>query len=279
MSRAGFDGKLGDEWNEEAMAWLSLARRSAPLWLRLGLPISLIIALAIGFISFLNYYNYRKTYQQLNVARIMVVARDLRQAIESGLNVGLAPRSNTQLATSLAVAKDHTDGVRFAVVIDEAAKRLVGAGDAAANQEWLRRLQRVGEELSWLGEDDDTYQVGLPYRNSFGVSVGAVVLGYDKIASDRATAAMAFTLFVDWVGAVLLLTTLTVLGTWRLTRELESELTQAEAALAHTVSDEPVGDLRLPVLGEEIARGIPGFIERSRAAVAALGGRIAKPAQ
>jgi len=278
MSRAGFDGKLGDEWNEEAMAWLSLARRSAPLWLRLGLPISLIIALAIGFISFLNYYNYRKTYQQLNVARIMVVARDLRQAIESGLNVGLAPRSNTQLAASLAVAKDHIDGVRFAVVIDETAKRLVGVGDAAANQDWLRRLQRVGEELSWLGEDDDTYQVGLPYRNSFGVIVGAVVLGYDKVAIDRATAAMAFTLFVDWVGAVLLLTTLTVLGIWRLTRELDSELTQAEAALAHALSDEPVGDLRLPVLGEEIARGIPEFIERSRAAAAALGGSAPKPA-
>ena len=117
------------------MAWLLLGRRSAPLWLRLGLPISLIIALAIGFISFLNYYNYRKTYQQLNVARIMVVVRDLRQAIESGLNVGLAPRANTPLATSLAVAKDHIEGVRFAVVIDEAAKRLVEVGGAAANQD------------------------------------------------------------------------------------------------------------------------------------------------
>src|SRR5262245_34242748 len=156
------------------MAWLLLARRSAPLWLRLGLPISLIIALAIGFISFLNYYNYRKTYQQLNVARIMVVARDLRLAIESGLNFGLAPRSNTQLATSLAIAKNRTDGVRFAVVIDEAAERLVAVGEAATNQDWLRRLRGVGSELSWLGEDDRTYQVGLPYRNSFGVLVGAV---------------------------------------------------------------------------------------------------------
>jgi hypothetical protein len=90
---------------------------------------------------------------------------------------------------------------------------------------------------------------------------------------------MAFTLFVDWVGAVLLLTTLTVLGIWRLTRELESELTQAEDALAHALSDEPVGDLRLPVLGEEIARGVPEFIERSRAAAAALGGSLPKPAQ
>jgi hypothetical protein len=258
------------------MAWLLLARRSAPLWLRLGLPISLIIALAIGFISFLNYYNYGKTYRQLIVARIMVVARDLRQAIESGLNVGLAPRSNTQLAAALAVAKDHIEGVRFAVVIDEAAKRLVGVGDAAANQDWLQQLQRLGEELSWLGKDDDTYQVGLPYRNSFGVIVGAVVLGYDKAVIDRATAAMAFTLFVDWVGAVLLVTTLTVLGIWRLTRELESELTQAEDALAHALSDEPVGDLRLPVLGEEIACGIPEFIGRSRAAAAALDGSIPK---
>jgi hypothetical protein len=248
------------------------------LWSRLGLPISLTIALAIGFVSFLNHYNYRKTYQQLNVARIMVVARDLRQAIESGLNVGLTPRSNTQLATSLAFAKDHIEGVRFAVVIDETAKRLVGVGDAPADQDWLRRLQRAGEELSWLGEDENTYQVGLPYRNSFGVNVGAVVLGYDKAAIDRATA-MAFTLFVDWVGVVLLLATLTVLGIWRLTRQLESELTQADEALAHAISNEPVGDLRLPVLGEEIARGIPEFIERSRAAAAALDGRTAKPAQ
>lgn len=261
------------------MAWLLLGRRSAPLWLRIGLPISLMIALAIGFVSFLNYYNYGKTYRELNVARVAVVARDLRQAIESGLNVGLPPRSNTQLASSLAVAKEHTNGLRFAVVIDEAAKKLVEVGEAAANQDWLRRLRDVGKELSWLGEDDDTYQVGLPYRNSYGVTVGAVVLGYDKGAIDRATAAMGLSLLADWVQAVVLLTALTVLGIWRLTRGLESELMQAEEALTHALSDEPVPDLRLPVLGEEIARGIPEFIERSRAAVAALEGGTPKPTQ
>jgi hypothetical protein len=261
------------------MAWLLLGRRSVPLWLRLGLPISLIIALAIGFISFLNYYNYRKTYQQLNVARVTVVARDLRQAIESGLNVGLAPRNNTQLANALATAKDHTDGARFAVVIDQAARRLVEVGEAAANQDWLQRLQRAGEIVSWLGEDDNTYQVGHPFRNSFGVIVGAVVLGYDKAAIDRATAAMALALLVDWIQAVVLMTALTVLGIWWLTRGLEAELTEAEEALAHTLSDTPVPDLRLPVLGEEMARGIPEFVERSRAAAAALVEGAPKPAQ
>src|SRR3954447_10380082 len=111
------------------MAPLSAPRPSVPLWVRLGAPIALIIALAIGLISFLNYYNYEKTYRQLNVSRITVVARDLRQAIETGLNVGLAPRNNTQLDSALSIAKDHTEGLRFAVVIDEKANRMVEVGE------------------------------------------------------------------------------------------------------------------------------------------------------
>jgi len=108
--------------------------------------------------------------------------------------------------------------------------------------------------------------------------VGAVVLGFDKAAIDRATAGMGFTLLVDWVGTVLIMTALAVLGIWWLTRGLESELTQAEEALAHGLSDAPVPDLRLPVLGEEIARAIPEFITRSRGAAASLGGGTPKPA-
>jgi hypothetical protein len=127
------------------MARLRLPRSTIPLWVRLGVPIALIVALAIGLISFLNYYNYEKTYRQLNVSRITVVARDLRQAIEAGLNVGLAPRNNTQLDNALAVAKDHTEGLRFAVVIDEKANRTVQVGEAAPEQDWLKRLQGHGQ--------------------------------------------------------------------------------------------------------------------------------------
>src|SRR5258705_1278393 len=157
------------------MAALRLPRPSVPLWVRLGVPISLIIALAIGLISFLNYYNYEKTYKQLNVSRIIVVARDLRQAIETGLNVGLAPRNNTQLGNDLAIARDHTEGLRFAVVIDESANRLVEVGETAAEQDWARRLAGIGDEAYWLAERPRTYQIGMPYRNSFGVTGGAIV--------------------------------------------------------------------------------------------------------
>jgi sensor histidine kinase regulating citrate/malate metabolism len=245
-------------------------RLGVPLWVRLGIPISLIIAVAIGLISFLNYYNYEKTYRQLNVSRITVVARDLRQAIEAGLNVGLAPRSNTQLEKALADARDHTEGLRFAAVIDERANRTVEVGKAAPEQDWLKRIQGIGSELSWVGEGRDTYQVGLPFRNSFGVTVGAVILGYDKATIDRANAAMRLTLFVDWLLAVAVLSVLALLGVRMITRRLESELTQAEAALDRAEPGAAVTELRLPLLGDEIERGIPAFIRQTQAAQAQL---------
>jgi sensor histidine kinase regulating citrate/malate metabolism len=247
-------------------------RPGVPLWIRLGIPIFLIIALAVGLISFLNYYNYEKTYRQLNVSRITVVARELRQAIEAGLNVGLSPRANTQLEKALATAQERTEGLRFAVVIDEKANRTVEIGVAAPEQDWLKRLQEIGDGSSWNGEGRDTYQVGLPFRNSFGVTVGAVILGYDKTAIDRATAAMRFTLLVEWLAVTAVLAVLTLLGVRIVTRNLESELIQTEAAIEQMQRGVQVPTLRLPLLGEEIERGIPAFIQQSRAVQAQLDG-------
>src|SRR6476619_8648793 len=126
------------------MARSDVPRLGIPLWVRLAVPISLIIALAISLITFLNYYNYERTYRQLNVSRITVVARDLRQAIEAGLNVGLAPKNNTQLEKALESARDNTEGLRFAVVVDERANLTVAVGEAEPEQSWLKLMQSVG---------------------------------------------------------------------------------------------------------------------------------------
>ncbi len=102
------------------------------------------------------------------------------------------------------------------------------------------------------------------------MTVGAVILGYDKTAIDRANAAMRFTLFVDWLAAVIVLTILTLLGVRMITRRLESELAQAEAALDQAEPGAAVPELRLPLLGDEIERGIPAFIRQTQAARAQL---------
>lgn len=260
------------------MLRITTSRFSVPLWLRLGLPIALIIALAIGLISFLNYFNYQKTYRELNVSRVMVIGRDLKQAVEAGLNFGLAPKSNTQLDAVLSLAKDSTGGLDFVVLTDEAGAWVAGAGNSPQVHDWRARLAGIGKEPFWLGGDQTTYQVGLPFRNSFGVTVGAVVLGYNKGAIDHATAAMRFTLLVDWLTATALFSLVALLGVWGLTRRLVSELAQAKAVLAEAPRD-PGAALRLPLLGPDIEKGIPELIRQTQAADDALAGALQSPAR
>jgi len=238
-----------------------LRKGNLHLWVRLGFHISLIIALAIGLISFLNYYNFEKSYRELNVARVSIVARDLRQAIEVGLNIGLAPRDNLQLAREIAAAKDRTEGLRFATVIDENGRRLVEAGIAATDQDWQQRLGGNG----WFGEDGDSYQIGFPYRNSFGLISGAIILGYDKAAINHATAKMRNALLTDWLVSVACASLLIMLGTWLFTRRLRHELDLAENALLTGLSNETLPNPHLPILGKEVEQGIPDLISKNKA--------------
>ena len=240
-------------------------RAALPLWLRLGLPVVLIIALSIGFISFLNYFNYQNTYRQLNVSRVMDIGGDLRQAVEAGLNFGLAPKNNTQLDTAFTLAKDSTDALDFVVLIDETGQYITGAGNTPSSHDWRARISGIGKETFWQGGDQNAYHVGLPYRNSFGITVGAVVLGYNKSAIDSATASMRLTLLWDWLAATAVFGLAALFGVWLLTRRLESELTQVNAALDQRPG-QPAPELHLPLLGAEIEKGIPQLVRQSRAA-------------
>ncbi|MES2562852.1 MAG: hypothetical protein V4637_09010 [Pseudomonadota bacterium] len=250
------------------------ARGSIPIWIKLGTPIALIIGFALGLINFLNYFNYQKTYRELNVARVMVIGRDLVQAVETGLNFGLAPKHNTQLDAAVSLAKDSSDGLDFVVLTDESGRWVAGAGSAPSNPNWGVRLAQAGKDAHWQGEDAVTYQLGLPYRNSFGVMIGAVVLGYNKAAIERATTAMRDTLVFNWLVGSALFGSLALFGVWRLTRRIESDLEHAASALL--IAD-PSPALHLSVLGPEIEAGIPALLAQREAAHRALDSAALSP--
>jgi hypothetical protein len=81
---------------------------------------------------------------------------------------------------------------------------------------------------------------------------------------------MRLKLLVDWLLAVVVLGISALFGVRMVTRRLESELTQVEAALDQPGAAGP--ELRLPVLGDEIERGIPAFIRQTQAALSQLAG-------
>ena len=249
--------------------------RWIPLWVRLGLPTVLIIGLAIGFVGFLNYFNYHTTYRELNVSRMMVVGVDLKQAVETGINFGLGPGGNAQLDKALFTAKQEIENLAFVAVTDETGRWIAGAGNSPDVNDWRIRLARIEKDTSWQSQDHDTYQIGLPFRNDFGLIAGAVVLGYHKDAIQRATASMRLALFGNWIIATALFGLAALLGVWRLTRNVEAELNEAKCALEPTPgSSAPI--LHLPLLGEEIEQGLPELLRQCREAERALAAAAGK---
>jgi hypothetical protein len=229
------------------------------LWINLGVSLSLIISLAIGLISFLNLYVFQKTYKDLNIARLSVVARDLRETVEVGLNLGLSPQSNTELDGLVFSIKEKTEGLRFLVIIDEKGSQLNHAGAVSSELEWAKRL----DGNSWTDEDSESYQVGLPFRNNFGIVVGAVIIGYDKSALELAVNAMRNSLVIDWLYAVGAVFVTMLSGVWFLTIQLQRDLDITEKVLEHTFTEKPY-DVSLPVLGSDIKEGLTDFVRISR---------------
>lgn len=233
--------------------------KSVALWISIGVPLSMIVALALGLISLLNFFVYQKTYKDLNIARLGVVARDLRESIENGLSLALSPQANTELASTVSALQGSTEGLRFVVIIDEKGKRIAESGDAAAEQNWLKHIQAG----AWNGEDRMSYQVGLPFRNSFGVVIGAVIVGYDKAALVAAMTDMRHALMIDWARAVGVIAVTLMLGIWILTRRLRADLAHAEEALSSTF-DHPPTRLSLPSLGPELEQSLLEFMQKMR---------------
>lgn len=240
-------------------------RRHNLLWLRIGILLTLVIALVLVLISYLNYSNYRKAYLELNLTRYMIVAKDVRQTVLSGLNVGLAPAENVRLLSAIHEQLGRERDIAFIGVIDEAGA-VTGAGSIGpgAAARWHRRLAATAPQASWQTSDASTIELGIPFVNNFNVKAGAVVIGFERGAIESAAAAMLRMLAVDMAITLLVLTLLTFAGVYVLTRKFSSVL----AGVAATIDAASGGGAPLSVdadlLGTGVAREINDFTAVSR---------------
>ncbi len=243
---------------------LDAAPRAAPhhnvLWLRIGILLILVIALVLVLISYLNYSNYRKAYLELNLTRYMIVAKDVRQTVLAGLNVGLEPAENARLLPSIKEQARRENGIHFIGVIDESGA-VIGDGRIApgAAARWGGRQGATSPDAYWQYSDADTIEIGIPFVNNFNIKSGAVVIGYDKHAIEGAASDMLRKLAIDVVITLLFLAALTFAGVYFVTRKFSSVLASVastiDSALGHGAPLTADGDF----LGAGVAQEINDF--------------------
>ncbi|WP_410497862.1 hypothetical protein [Chitinibacter sp. S2-10] len=208
--------------------WIRRGFGARPFYLQLGLPMALVISMALGLIGFLNYFNYQKSYQELLLDRALVLGIDARQLIESGLNIGLAPRANANLAPELNRLYRESGEVHHIQLCDERGQSLLLLGDVRSTQPCLVPPVAKGEAAEWQTQDASFIYMGLPYKNSFGVVSGYLVLAYPQALVSKASATMGMKLLQIFALVVLAVFAVTIVCVWWLTRQMQQEISQLE---------------------------------------------------
>jgi hypothetical protein len=209
------------------------------LWLRIGALLIAVMALVLILISYLNYSNYRKAYLGLNLTRYLVVAKDLRQTVVAGLNVGLVPAENVRLAPTIHELLQRESGIRFLSVLDVSGSVIGSPASPAQVAAWRGQLNNTAPDAYWQSGDADTLQIGVPFVNNFNLVAGAVIIGYDRLAIENATGDMKRRLALDVAAVVGVLAALTLAAVYLLTRRFSAELGSVGRSLDAALEGEP----------------------------------------
>lgn len=250
-------------------------RRHNLLWMRIGLLLIVVIASMLVLVSYLNYSNYRKAYLDLNLTRYMIVAKDVRQTVLGGLNVGLTPAENVPLLPAIRAQLGRENGIRFIGVLDESGA-VIGAGriDPGGAARWRNKLAETAPTASWQRFEAGVIEIGIPFVNNYNVKAGAVVIGYDRRPIERAASHMLRMLAADMAISLVVLALLTFTGVYFLTHKFFTVLAGV-AATIDASGGAGGGAKPLSVEGDYLGAGVAQEINAFTEASHRLAGELA----
>jgi hypothetical protein len=166
-------------------------------------PIILIGALAIGLNAYLSVGKLDRTLTELEQSRLHLILDDLRDNLETGLDLGLPVKGlgNAQAAIERELRQDGA---------------IVG----------IRVLDADGAAVFSTGDPAHGDALRAPLSNNLGVSMGVIELRYTRQAEDLAVAAYAdqLTRAAAWIAAIGTLAALAATRLWmrRIARTVDS---------------------------------------------------------
>ncbi|MFM9886457.1 MAG: hypothetical protein ACKVQT_25810 [Burkholderiales bacterium] len=189
---------------------------------------------AVGMATFLNYFKYRSTADQIVKGRLVVTGRSIENSIQASLAVGLS-FADLDTLPALMERERATDDVILGIkVFDTSGRPLYGTDPLRALRTvpnvWIEAARHAGD-ADWFVDGGAESAVGISIKNNFGLTVGYLALRYSREKIDHAAHAVgrelalaAFAVFVG-VAAFASLALVVVM------RRLERDMRTAEEAL------------------------------------------------
>lgn len=243
----------------------------ASLSTRIAASLIVILIFAIGLTAVLNYYKVAESFSELARSRYSFLVLDMRDTLETAMNLGLPIRDLDNVPDLLAQQATLNSDILSIEIFDPDGTVMFGTdssfiGDLVAD-EWLAAWQRSDDPV-WTAPDDLGDTVGIPLHNSLGQVEGILALRYSR-APERAALAGLSVELAGW-GLVIVVVSafLAIVGVTlvlRPTRARLIDMNEAMKRMARSTDNDPDDPG-----SKNTSEGFVRFIRTSREADAEL---------
>ena len=195
---------------------------------QLALALAVILAAGVAMTTALSVQMFERTLADVLTSRFEFVLNDLRQRIETQMDLGLALPVLQGVPEELEEYLETDEQLLSIEVFDETGIVLFSTdpsfvGDLVA-EEWILAWRASRGQEVWSDLQRDARVVGVSMRDNLGRNVGSIALRYSRGFFDDSVAAQGARLLIIGVVVVLGMAPFSIFGAMILLRRLRDDL-------------------------------------------------------
>ena len=195
---------------------------------RIAIVLAVILGAGAAMTGVLSIHKFERTFADLLTSRFQFVENDIRQRIETQMDLGLALVNLESVTEEMEAYLRNDEQILSIEVFDETGTVLYSTdpsfvGDLVS-EDWVIAWRTNRSKSFWSALENDAGVVGVPLRNNLDQDVGSLALRYSREFLDHSVSEQIERLLLVGGGVGILMVVLSFIGCAILLRDASQDL-------------------------------------------------------
>ncbi len=232
---------------------------------RIAITLAIVLVMGVTMTGILSIHKFERTLVNLLTSRFLFVANDIRQQIETQMDLGL-PLVDLQGVREVLDEYLGLDQQILSIEIFDETGNVLFSTDTSfvgdlVSENWLLLWRANRSKEMWSTLEVDAGVVGVPLLNNLSQNVGSLALRYSRTFLDQSVNDQVERLFLAGVGIVIVISLLTFVVCTNMLKRACQDLQNLAMAMANIMHRDKDG-----IAIEEAEKRFPQFFLFTRQA-------------
>ncbi len=213
---------------------------------KIAVALALVLVAGVTMTGILSVYKFERTLANLLTSRFLFVVNDIRQKVETQMDLGLPLVDLQGVSAELDTYLRLDEQILSIEVFDETGNVLFSTdasfvGDLVSKN-WLVLWRANRTKQMWSTLETDAGVVGVPLRNNLSQNVGSLALRYSRDFLDQSVLEQVERLLLIAVGVVVVISLFTFIICTSMLKRTCEDLKNMASAMTNIMNRKKDGD-------------------------------------